>query len=127
MLVAALERGDAETAESAIAQAIEDGVPAGTLHDEVIEPALRWVGQAKATGRLEENAERPALVILRRVLATLYRYVLGRHEEPEALERISRSVQTVEARLESGAQGGGLGVDGGASRNPHAAKARAVG
>jgi hypothetical protein len=128
MFVAALERGDAETAESAIAQAIEDGVPAGTLHDEVIEPALRWVGQAKATGRLEEDAERPALVILRRVLATLYRYVLGRHEEPEALERISRSVQAVEARLESEAPSGGLRADDAvATRDPHAAKARAVG
>lgn len=125
--VTALERGDAETAESAIAQAIEDGVPAGTLHDEVIEPALRWVGQAKAAGRLEEDAERPALVILRRVLATLYRYVLGRHEEPDALERISRSVQVVEVRLESGARVEGLGADAVGSRDTHAAKARAVG
>jgi hypothetical protein len=127
MFVAALQRGDAETAESAIAQAIEDGVPAGTLHDEVIEPALRWVGQAKATGKLEQDAERPALVILRRVLATLYRYVLGRHEEPDALERISRSVQVVEARLESGVQEGGLRADALAARDPRAAKARAVG
>jgi hypothetical protein len=127
MFVTALERGDAETAESAIAQAIEDGVPAGTLHDEVIEPALRWVGQAKAAGRLEEDAERPALVILRRVLATLYRYVLGRHEEPDALERISRSVQVVEARLESGAQGGDPRADTVAARDPRAPKARAVG
>ncbi len=124
--VTALEHGDAETAESAIAQAIEDGVPAGTLHDEVIEPALRWAGQAKTTGELDENAERPALVILRRVLATLYRYVLGHHEEPEALERISRSVQVVEARLESGAPAG-LRAGAVATRDPHTAKARAVG
>jgi HD domain len=117
--VAALERQDAETAESAIAQAIEDGVPAGTLHGEVIEPALRWVGQAKAAGKLDEDAERPALVILRRVLATLYRYVLGRHEEPEALERIAQSVQVVEDRLGSEVQT--------AKQDPRATKARAVG
>jgi hypothetical protein len=118
MFVTALERQDAETAESAIAQAIEDGAPAGTLHDEVIEPALRWIGQAKAAGRIDVDAERPALVILRRVLATLHRYVLGRHEEPEALERIARSMRDVEARLDSEERAG--------EHEPHAAKARAV-
>jgi putative two-component system response regulator len=126
MFVAALARQDAETAESAIAQAIEDGAPAGTLHDEVIEPALRWVGQEKAAGKLDDDAERPALVILRRVLATLYRYVLGRHEEPEALERISRSVQAVEARLESEALDGRREAHAADRQDPHATKARAV-
>jgi hypothetical protein len=119
MFVTALERQDAEMAESAIAQAIEDGMPAGALHGEVIEPALRWVGQAQAVGKLDETAERPALVIVRRVLATLHRYVLGRQEEPEALERIAQSVRGVEARLETDGQAG--------KQDPHATKARAVG
>jgi HD-GYP domain-containing protein (c-di-GMP phosphodiesterase class II) len=119
MFATALERRDAEMAESAIAQAIEDGVPAGTLHGEVIEPALRWVGQMKAAGKLDEEAERLTLAIVRRVLATLHRYLLGRHEEPDALERIAQSVQSVEARL---------GSEGRADRqDPRAADARAVG
>jgi len=116
--VTALERGDAEMAEGAIAQAIEDGVPAVTLHGEVIEPALRWVGEMKQAGELDADSERRALVIIRRVLATLHRYVLGRDEEPEALERIAGLVEVVEARLESGSPAG---------KQPAHAQARAVG
>ncbi len=116
--VTALERGDAEMAEGAIAQAIEDGVPAVTLHGEVIEPALRWVGEMKQAGELDADSERRALVIIRRVLATLHRYVLGRDEQPEALERIAGLVEVVEARLESGSPAG---------EQPAHAQARAVG
>ncbi len=47
----ALQRGDGETAEGAIAQAIEDGVPAAMVHDEVIEPALRRLASAAGAGR----------------------------------------------------------------------------
>jgi CheY-like chemotaxis protein len=118
IFVTALERGDAEMAEGAIAQAIEDGVPAVTLHGEVIEPALRWVGEMKQAGELDADSERRAIVIIRRVLATLHRYVLGRDEEPEALERIAGLVEVVEARLESGAPAG---------ERPARAQARAVG
>ena len=39
----ALERGDAEMAEGAIATAIEDGITPTTLHAEVIGPALRRI------------------------------------------------------------------------------------
>ena len=38
--------------------------------------------------------------IARRVLATLRRYVLGRQEEPQALQRIDESIEIVEALLE---------------------------
>jgi hypothetical protein len=118
--VTALERGNAEMAEGAIAQAIEDKVPAAMLHGEVIEPALRWVGEMKEAGKLDEDAERRAIVIIRRVLATMHRYVLGHDEESEALEPITRLVEVVEARLESEEPPGG-------EPTPHAAKAPAVG
>jgi HD-GYP domain-containing protein (c-di-GMP phosphodiesterase class II) len=95
----ALQRGDAETAEGAIAQAIEDGVPAAMVHDEVIEPALRRLGALKGRGELDADAERQAMGIARRVLATLRRFMLSGDASPEVLERIDRSVQTVEAQL----------------------------
>ncbi len=44
----ALERGDAETAEGAIATAIEQGIPATTLHGEVIAPALQRIRELHA-------------------------------------------------------------------------------
>jgi methanogenic corrinoid protein MtbC1 len=73
----ALERGDAETAEGAVAEAIEQGVPPAMLHGEVIAPALRRMDELHASGEID--AERRALTqgITRRVLATLYRYMLG--------------------------------------------------
>jgi HD-GYP domain-containing protein (c-di-GMP phosphodiesterase class II)/methylmalonyl-CoA mutase cobalamin-binding subunit len=73
----ALERGDAETAEGAIAQAIEDGVPPATLHAEVIAPALRRIGTLWREGEIDLERERLATGITRRILATLYRYMLG--------------------------------------------------
>jgi methanogenic corrinoid protein MtbC1 len=73
----ALERGDAEMAEGAIATAIDDGVPPTTLHGEVIAPALRRIGELSGTGQIDVERERLAWGITRRVLATLYRYMLG--------------------------------------------------
>ncbi len=98
--VAALERGDAETAEGAIAQAIEDGVAATALPEEVILPALRRMAKLRERGEIDAERERAAIVIARRVLATLRRYVLGRHEEPQALEQIDKTIEVVERLLE---------------------------
>jgi HD domain/B12 binding domain len=95
----ALQRGDAETAEGSIAQAIEDGVPAAMVHDEVIEPALRRVTALKERGEIDASGERLAMGIARRVLATLRRFMLSGEEDAEVLERIDRSVQTVEGLL----------------------------
>lgn len=77
---AALERGDAETAEGAIAQAIEDGIPATTLHGEVIAPALSRIRELLGAGEIDSDRERLAKGITRRVLATLYRYMIGNAE-----------------------------------------------
>jgi HD-GYP domain-containing protein (c-di-GMP phosphodiesterase class II) len=96
----AIERGDAETAEGAIAQAIEDGVAATALPDAVIEPAVRRVVALKEQGKIDPERERAAMGIARRVLATLRRYMLGRQEEPQALERIDEAIETVEGLLE---------------------------
>jgi len=76
----ALERGDAETAEGAIAQAIEDGIPATTLHGEVIAPALSRIRELHNAGRIDADRERLARGITRRVLATLYRFMIGNAE-----------------------------------------------
>ncbi len=96
----ALERGDGETAEGAIAQAIEDGVPAAMVHDEVIEPALRRLAALKGRSELDASAERLAMGIARRVLATLRRFMLsGEVQDGEVLERIDGSVQAVEDQL----------------------------
>jgi HD-GYP domain-containing protein (c-di-GMP phosphodiesterase class II)/methylmalonyl-CoA mutase cobalamin-binding subunit len=71
----ALERGDAEMAEGAIATAIEDGITATTLHAEVIGPTLRRIDVLSEAGQIEAEVERRANTIIRRVLATLYRYM----------------------------------------------------
>jgi methanogenic corrinoid protein MtbC1 len=73
----ALERGDAETAEGAIATAIEDGMSPITLHGEVIAPALRHIDEMRHTGELEPERRQLAIGITRRVLATLYRFMLA--------------------------------------------------
>jgi len=77
---AALERGDAETAEGAIATAIEDGVPPAMLHGEVIAPALRRMRELRGVGALDVEHERLSQSITRRVLATLSRYMTGGRE-----------------------------------------------
>ena len=73
----ALERGDAEMAEGAIATAIEDGISPITLHAEVIGPSLRRMDVLAESGALSDDRERRAFTIVRRVLATLYRYMTG--------------------------------------------------
>jgi methanogenic corrinoid protein MtbC1 len=76
----ALQRGDAETAESAIAEAIEDGLSPAIMHGEVIAPALRRVEEMIGAGALDSQRGQLAVGITRRVLATLYRYMLGGSE-----------------------------------------------
>src|SRR5258707_5033923 len=71
--VTALERGDAEMAEAAIATAIEDGISPTTLHAEVIGPALRRVTVLSETGEIDEEGEHHPTTIIRPVLPTLYR------------------------------------------------------
>jgi methanogenic corrinoid protein MtbC1 len=73
----ALERGDAEMAEGAIATAIEDGISPTTLHAEVIGPALRRINVLSGAGEMDAEREHRANTITRRVLATLYRYMTG--------------------------------------------------
>ena len=73
----ALERGDAETAEGVIAQAIEDELSTATLHGEVIAPALRRIDDLWEAGAIDLETQQLATGITRRVLATLYRYMLG--------------------------------------------------
>jgi methanogenic corrinoid protein MtbC1 len=76
----ALELGNAEMAEGAIASAIEDGLPPSTLHAEVIAPALHHIGELSQAGEMDLEREQRAMGITRRVLATLYRYMLGGSE-----------------------------------------------
>lgn len=71
----ALERGDAEVAEGAIATAIEEGITPQMLHAEVIGPALRRISVLSGAGEIDGAREHRAGVITRRVLATLYRYM----------------------------------------------------
>ena len=75
--VTALQRGDAEMAEGAIATAIEDGIAPTKLHAEVIAPALRRIAVLCHNGELDVEREHRATGITRRVLATLYRYMIG--------------------------------------------------
>jgi methanogenic corrinoid protein MtbC1 len=75
--LAALERGDAEMAEGAIATAIEDGITPTTLHAEVIGPALRRISVLSGSGKIDAERVHRANTIIRRVLATLHRYMTG--------------------------------------------------
>jgi HD-GYP domain-containing protein (c-di-GMP phosphodiesterase class II) len=97
----ALEHGDAEQAEGAIAQAIEDGLAPAQLHAEVIAPALRHIGELLQAGELDPDDERRAMVITRRILATMYRYMLGGSGpgSESVLERLDESVQALEQQL----------------------------
>jgi methanogenic corrinoid protein MtbC1 len=79
---AAIERGDAETAEGVIAQAIEDGIPPAMLHEDVIGASMRRIGEQARRGELDAGSRRLATGISRRILATMHRYML-RHTEPD--------------------------------------------
>jgi hypothetical protein len=74
----AMRLGDAELAEEAIAQAIEDGVDPERLQDEVIAPAMRHVEELQASGEIEVDVARRAGAITARVMATMSRYMLAR-------------------------------------------------
>jgi HD-GYP domain-containing protein (c-di-GMP phosphodiesterase class II) len=97
----ALERGDAETAEGTVAQAIEDGLTPATLHAGVIEPALAHINELCEKGELDQDGERQALVITRRILATLHRYMLGGTDPSRELviERLEQCVASLQERL----------------------------
>ena len=75
LFASALGRGEAEGAEEAIAAAIDGGVTPTMLHAEVIGPSLRRVSVLRASGEIDEDRERRALSIIKRVLATLSRYM----------------------------------------------------
>jgi hypothetical protein len=74
----AMRLGDAELAEEAIAQAIEDGITPATLQDEVVTPAMRHIEQLRESGEIDVPAEQRADAITRRVTATMNRYMLAR-------------------------------------------------
>jgi HD-GYP domain-containing protein (c-di-GMP phosphodiesterase class II)/CheY-like chemotaxis protein len=80
--LAAVRRGDAETAEGVVAQAIEDGLTSATIHEEVIGAAIVQIAQLRAHEGLEPETERRALGISRRILATMHRYML-RSADPD--------------------------------------------
>ncbi len=74
----AMRLGDAELAEEAIAQAIEDGIDPAILKDEVVEPAMRQIERLRETGEIDLDTEHRADAITRRVMATMNRYMLAR-------------------------------------------------
>jgi methanogenic corrinoid protein MtbC1 len=76
----AIQSGDAESAEGAVASAIEDGIDPASLRDEVVAPAMSQVEQLCAQGDTDAEVEQLASAINRRVLATLNRYMLARGE-----------------------------------------------
>jgi hypothetical protein len=76
----AIQDGDAESAEGAVASAIEDGIDPVSLRDEVVAPAMRVVEELCAKGDIDADIEQLASGITRRVLATLNRYMLARGE-----------------------------------------------
>jgi methanogenic corrinoid protein MtbC1 len=95
----ALERGDAERGEGAIAQAIEDGIPPATLHGEVIAPALRRIDKLFHEGRIDREHEQLATGITRRILATLYRYML-RDADPDRERVLLASMESDRTELD---------------------------
>jgi HD domain/B12 binding domain len=74
----AMRLGDAELAEEAIAQAIEDGIDPATLKDAVVAPAMRRIDELLRAGEIDAQVEHRADAITRRVMATMNRYMLAR-------------------------------------------------
>ncbi|HEX5307669.1 MAG TPA: HD domain-containing phosphohydrolase [Solirubrobacteraceae bacterium] len=75
----AMRLGDAELAEEAIAQAIEDGIDPSRLQDEVIAPAMRGVRELCDSGEVDAEVTHRAEAITARVMATMDRYMLARN------------------------------------------------
>ena len=124
--VTALQRADAEMAEGAVAQAIEDGIAAVDMPGEVIEPGLRRLVELREQGEIDSERERAAIGIARRVLGTLRRYTLGREDdESGALARIDEAIEVVEALLERA--GLAEDTDSAGARPERAADAQVVG
>jgi methanogenic corrinoid protein MtbC1 len=73
----ALEHGDAEAAEGAVAQALGEGVAPAALHVELIAPALRRLDALWAAEDSEVVAPERAAAIARRILATVYRFMIS--------------------------------------------------
>jgi hypothetical protein len=73
----AMRLGDAELAEEAIAQAIEDGITPATLKEEVVSPAMGQIERLRASGEIDAATEQRADAITRRVTATMNRYMLA--------------------------------------------------
>ncbi|HEY5286321.1 MAG TPA: HD domain-containing phosphohydrolase [Solirubrobacteraceae bacterium] len=74
----AMRLGDAELAEEAIAQAIEDGIDPAVLKDEVVQPAMRQIVRLREAAEIDLDTEHRADAITRRVTATMNRYMLAR-------------------------------------------------
>lgn len=74
----AMRLGDAELAEQAIAQAIEDGIDPSQLQDEVIAPAMRGIEELRGGGEIDAEVAHRADAITARVTATMNRYMLAR-------------------------------------------------
>ena len=74
----AMRLGDAELAEEAIAQAIEDGIDPATLQAEVVTPAMTHIERLREAGEIDIDTEQRADAITRRVMATMNRYMLAR-------------------------------------------------
>ena len=73
----AMRLGDAELAEEAIAQAIEDGIDPSQLQEEVIEPAMLRVHELRQSGEIDAEVSGRAEAITARVTATMDRYMLA--------------------------------------------------
>jgi hypothetical protein len=74
----AMRLGDAELAEEAVAQAIEDGIDPSQLQDEVVAPAMRRIEELRTSGEIDAEVARRADAITARVMATMSRYMLAR-------------------------------------------------
>jgi len=73
----AMRLGDAELAEEAIAQAIEDGIDPSQLREEVVAPAMRRIEELREGGEIDVEVSHRAAAITARVMATMNRYMLA--------------------------------------------------
>ena len=73
----AMRLGDAELAEEAIAQAIEDGIDPSQLQEEVIAPAMHRIEELHQGEEIDAEVSHRAEAITARVMATMNRYMLA--------------------------------------------------